>query len=526
MSEDKRIIINCEAGEHRVAFLEKNTLTGYLLEREDNEKVAGNVYLGTVKNILSGIEAAFIDIGIGKNGFLHFSDIDSEEDLDRVDDEDTERKNDSEQEDGKEQTRGRGRGRGRGRARKKTVIPKVGDQVMVQVVKEQIGDKGVRLTTNISIPGRFVVFLPHSNLRGISKRISSSAERDSIKEMLRNIKVPKDSGLIVRTVSKGCTSDTLSQEVKYLNKIWRSINLAKSKATGPTCLYENLPLIQQVIRDSLTEDVKEVIIDDEKEYKRLLKFIAASCPSFKKRVKLYKEKRPIFRFYNVSSEIEKALRRKIWLKGGGYLIFDRTEALVAVDVNSGRSSGGKKNSNPEDMILKINMDAAKEIARQLQIRNIGGIIIIDFIDMRKAEHRKKLLATLQGALAQDRAKIKIYPVSKLGLVEMTRQRINETIGSEIYDRCPRCDGLGVVKSVRSVWLDMLRDIKDIASVTKEKRLRIVFPNKFLTAEILNQMHVFKNVEKKYKLRVALEPSEDIVGADYEIYSLDSGNKLV
>lgn len=547
--KQKRIVINSEEGEKRIAFLdEEGTLNGFLIERDENTGVVGNVYKGVVKNILSGIEAAFVDIGLGKNGFLHFSDIEmSENDVDTMDGDDEDRdrgeREDSDEDadgeeggqrppqhhgrDGRGDHHGRGGRDGRGRDGRRAsghAAPavKVGDEILVQVVKDQIGEKGVRLTAQVSLPGRFVVFLPGANLRGISKRITGQAEREHLRGILKELTLPKNSGVIVRTVSKGGTREIIDQEIRFLYKIWRTIKISQIRAKAPVCLYQNLPVVLQVIRDSLTEDVGEVIVDNPEEYKTILKFIGASFPSFKDRIKLYRDRMPIFSHYKLGGEIEKALQRKLWLKGGGYIIFDRTEALVAIDVNSGRSGG---RNNPEETIVRTNIEAAKEIARQLQIRNMGGLIIIDFIDMRRAENKKKVLQVLQTALAQDRAKIKIYPISRLGLVEMTRQRVKESIGSEIYERCTHCDGLGLVKSIRSVWLDMLRDLKEIATASGEKRLRAVISNKMLNAEILERMHVLKKLEKDYRVRVALEPTDEIAPTGYEIYSMTTGNKL-
>jgi len=332
---------------------------------------------------------------------------------------------------------------------------KEGQEVIVQVVKDPIGTKGARITSHISLPGRHLVFMPTVDHVGISRRIDNEKERKRLREIINRMR-PPGTGFIVRTVAEGVSEDKLVADIRFLIQEWNEVGKSKDQKPAPMLLHPDLEMVLRATRDLFTNEVSKLIIDDRDEYERVLNFVETLDPALKAQVELYTGEDPIFDAYGVEQEIRRALNRKVWLKSGGYLVIDQAEALIAIDVNSGRYVGKK---NLEETITRINTEAAKEIVYQLRLRNIGGIIIIDFIDMDKAQNREKVFKALQEALGRDRAKTNVLKISELGLVEMTRKRVRESLGRMLNEACPYCEGKGFIRSKVTVVFEIFREIR-------------------------------------------------------------------
>lgn len=467
----REILINILDEEKRIAFVEDERLDEYYIEREEGEQLVGNIYKGRVVGITAAIQAAFVDIGLGKNGFLHMSDVEPDMAL----------SHEMEEEEPSSEPPAVNSFQ-----RHETIsdLLKENQEVLIQVVKGPIGTKGVRLTTNISIPGRHIVLLPNTKLRGVSRKIVDRDERIRLKKLLSELKMPPDTGIITRTAASGITFKDLQREMRHLLWMWKRIQRRIRITKTPGCVHSELDLVLRTIRDSLTERITRVIVDSKKEFKRIRRFISIFLPKFKPRLELCEDAQPLFEKYGIEKEIQKIFRRKIWLKSGGYIITDPTEALVTIDVNSGKYV---KTKDMEETALMTNLEAAEEIARQIKLRNVGGIIIIDFIDMESSTHQKLVLKKLKESMSKDKAKINIYPFSKLGLVELTRQRVRESIAKEVFHPCPYCDGSGRVKSVETIMIEIKRKLQEWARGTRGREVTVTaHPNvcSYLTEEKL------------------------------------------
>jgi len=446
----KEILINMGAGERRVAILSSNKLEWYFVERIAEKRIVGNIYKGKVSSVLDGMGAAFIECGLEKNGFLYVSDITAPV----AEDEDTGfffpasggKREDSNL--------------------KISEILKKGQDILVQITKEQIGTKGARLTTHISLPGRYLVLMPTSKRIGVSRRINDDKERRRIKAILRELKMRKELGLVARTAAEGGTKKEFIRDVKYLVSTYETISKQYKEKESPSRVFEELDLASKIIRDFLSEDTSKVIVDDKQEFKRLRGFVARIDPKLRNKILFYRGDMPLFEKHNVEKEIDKLFERKIYLKCGGSIVIEQTEGLIAIDVNSGKFTGKK---NLEDTVFKVNQEAAEEIARQLRLRDVGGIVIIDFIDMEKQEHRKKIFSMLASALKKDRAKTHMISMSELNIVEMTRQRVRKSLESTSYRGCPYCAGKGMVKSADTVVITALRKLKAFLKTRRFKR---------------------------------------------------------
>lgn len=435
----REILINVQEEEKRVVVVEDNKLEEFYIEREEGEQLVGNIYKGRIVNITSAIQAAFVDIGLEKNGFLHVSDVEPDVALSREMEEEEQVVNNPIP-----------------KPVRITDMLKEGQEVLVEVMKAPIGTKGVRLTTNISIPGRHVVLMPSAKLKGVSRKIADRDERMRLKKLLTELKLPADMGIILRTAASGINIKELYREIRHLLWMWKRIQRRIRITKTPGCVHNELDLVLRTVRDSLTEHITRVVVDSKREFKRIRKFVSIFLPRFKPRLELYEEAVSLFERYGIEKEIEKIFRHKVWLKNGGYIIIDPTEALVTIDVNSGKFV---KTKDMEETALMTNLEAAGEIARQLRLRNMGGIVIIDFIDMESATHQKLVLKQLKEATSQDKARINIYPFSNLGLVELTRQRVKESIAREVFQPCPYCDGDGRVKSVETIGIEIKRKLQ-------------------------------------------------------------------
>jgi len=445
----KEIVFNVNPLETRIAFLEQGRMIEFALERHENPSIVGNIYRGRVDSVVPGMQAAFIDFGDQKNGFLYVSDIAGAEGT-----------GDTMIESGAPRAKTRAK-----RAKQQPIetMLKRDQYIMVQIMKDRLGTKGARLTNFITIPGRYMVLMPTTSTLGVSRKIDSESERQRLKKILQQIR-PQGTGLITRTAGEGRSHEELKGDAQYLSDAWARVKQKYERMKGPGLVREDLGPILRVVRDQFTHEVEKLSIDDETEYERILSFLESLAPELKKRVHLYKSKRPIFDKMNIESEITKALQRKVFLKSGGHICIDQTEALIAIDVNTGRFTGKRE---LEQTVFQTNLEAADEIARQVRLRDLGGIIVIDFIDMEMMGNRKKLLQQLTDALKQDRAKTTVSEINELGMIEMTRKRVRHNIVKALSQPCPYCEGSGMVRSVTTVTFDIFRKLQNLFCETKE-----------------------------------------------------------
>lgn len=455
------ILLNIESKEIRYAHLKNGQLHDLIVERKKERQLTGNIYKGRVTNILHNIQSAFIDINEGENGFIHISDIiENTKKFEQVYDMDFDLDYDIKAIDSKKQENP-----------DIQQIMRIDQSVLVQVVKEPIGTKGARLTSNISIAGRYLVLLPNSCHRGVSRKIEDRNARERLKKFIRSFEMPKDMGLICRTASCIATPEMLIAEAHDLLNTWQTIIENFQKSNEPALLYEESDIIKRAVITAVDKRFDRLLVDDYHTYqvcKRLYSRYASEHPL---RIEYFRDKVPMFERFNVEREIEKTLRRKIWLPSGGYLFFDRTEAMYTVDVNSGRSTGNK--SDVEESLVRINLEAAEEIARQLRLRNIGGLIICDFIDMRLRKNQRRVLERLKECMKDDSAKCTILGMSEFGLVEMTRQRNRGSLHQTIFTHCPYCQGSGLVKTHESVSIEIERALKKIVGHHQQFALKLV-----------------------------------------------------
>ena len=440
----KEIIINSSVGETRIALLENGRLVELFVEQPEYERMVGDIYLGKVVNVVVGMQAAFVDIGLEQDAFLHFSDIgDVLLDYKQFISLNGTRKSSKNQ--------------------RKRPIPKEGQEILVQVIKEHINRKGARVTTELSFPGRFLVLVPNSDLVGVSKKIQRLKEKKDLKKFARDLK-PSGFGLIVRTVAQNKDEKILKADLDSLVNQWDKFAAKLKHATSPSLVYKDITMASGVIRDLFTRDVTKVRLDSKKLFKEITNYLKDVSPQLVTRVELYKGKKPIFDSFGIESEFEKSLSRKVWTPNGGYLIFDHTEALVAIDVNSGKYIGGKV---PEENILRVNLEACREIARQLRLRDMGGIIVIDFIDMLEAKNKKKLRDEFLKELRKDRAQVNISQISEFGIIEMTRERVRPSLLFAFSEPCFMCNGLGRVLSKNTVLTKIERWIRRFKAERRE-----------------------------------------------------------
>ncbi len=455
------ILLNIESKEVRYAHLKNGQLYDLIVERKKERQLTGNIYRGRVTNILHNIQSAFIDINEGENGFIHISDIiENTKKFEQVYDMDFDLDYDIKALDAKQQQN-----------LDIQQVMKPDQSVLVQVVKEPIGSKGARLTSNVSIAGRYLVLLPNSSHRGVSRKIEDRNARERLKKLIRAFEMPKDMGLICRTASCLATPEMLIAEAHDLHNTWQTIMENFQKSTEPTLLFEESDLIKRAVITAVDKRYERLLVDDYAVFqycKRLHSRYASEHPL---RVEYYRDKTPMFERFNVEKEIEKTLRRKIWLPSGGYLFFDRTEAMHTIDVNSGRSQGNK--TDVEESLVRINLEAAEEISRQLRLRNIGGLIICDFIDMRLRKNQRRVLEKLKECMKDDSAKCTILGMSEFGLVEMTRQRNRGSLMQTIYTSCPYCHGGGLIKTHESVSIEIERALKKIINCHQQFGLKLV-----------------------------------------------------
>jgi ribonuclease G len=498
----QEIFINSTPQESRIAIIEDGLLAEFLIERKEEMGIAGNIYKGKVSRVLPGMQAAFVDIGMEKAAFLHASDFSSvPEDVQLI----TSPGEDVEVE----------------------AVPKRvphhrlplekqlsrDEAILVQVAKDPLGTKGARVTSHISLPGRYMVFMPGTKHIGISRRIESDEERTRLKEIAESV-LTKHGGFILRTASEGRSKREIQRDLRFLTILWRRLQKKAEKAAAPSLIHQDLDLIARTIRDFFTADTEQVVIDSAKDHRRIMDFVRQFMPRLKPKIVLYSGAEPLFDRHGIEEKIAKVLDRRVWLRSGGYIIIERTEALTAIDVNTGRFVGKR---NQEETIVRTNLEAAQEVVRQLRLRNVGGIIIIDFIDMEKESNRKKVYDALRDALKKDKARSNILKISELGLVEMTRQRTRESLENQLLSPCPHCEGRGRIKSAVTVAYDLLRAIKkQQATLENGKNILVrLHPDvaNFLYDEKNNSL---ENLEREINRRIIIKVSQELRHDQYEI----------
>src|SRR3989338_8300143 len=456
------ILLNIESKEIRFAYLKHGQLHDLIFDRKKSRQITGNIYRGKVTNILHNIQSAFIDIDAGENGFIHISDIlENKKKFEEMFDMDFDL-------DDEAPVTGKTL-----KAKEISQVLKIDQPVLVQVVKEPIGSKGARLTSNLSIAGRYLVLLPNNPHRGVSRRIEDKGTRDRLKKTIRSFEMPQDMGLICRTASAHATTDQLIDEATELLHSWETTVENFEKSNKPQLLFEESDLIKRVVTQCVDKKVDRLLIDDHATYLRCKKLYQKYMEEHPLKMELYRDSTPMFERFNVEKEIDRAVKRKIWLGSGGYLFFDRTEAMHTIDVNSGRSSTNPKGGDVEETLVRINLEAAQEISRQLRIRNIGGLVVCDFIDMRSKKNQKRVLDRLKDCMKEDSAKCTILGMSEFGLIEMTRQRNRESLSQTLNNSCPYCVGTGLVKTHESISVEIERALKKLIHCHNQYALKLI-----------------------------------------------------
>ena len=465
----KEILINVEPQQTAVAVIgEDKKLEEFYIERRQEKTTVGNIYKGKVDAVVPSLNAAFVDIGYEKKGFLYLSKDDYDSDsLESTPD-------------------------------NLALEVKKGQELMVQVVKEAYGTKGARISNHISLPGRYLVLMPQDRSLGVSRRIEDEAERKRLKMILNQLRLPKDIGFIARTAAGGRTKQQLAMDAHFLFKLWQRIKKAARHRHAPNLIYEEYDLIFRVIRDSFTEEVSRLIVDSKEDFRRIHKFVRSYLRHLTSKVEFYRGD-DLFLSKGVEGQIHRIFENKVFLKSGAYIIIEPTEGLVVVDVNSGSY---KRRLSPEESAFRVNRDAAREIARQLRLRDLGGIIVIDFIDMEQERHRKEIFNTLKRELSSDRAKYDIIGISKFGLVEMTRERIHKTVHALSYQDCPYCQGRGKVKSPLTMSIYALKELKRYLNANRVKEVKVAL-NPAVVSFIMQDRRILHVIERKFRARIEL-----------------------
>jgi ribonuclease G len=498
----KEIIISDDEYETRCAILEDGVLTEFDIERKDDEHILNHIYKGRVETVLPGMQIAFVDIGLDKHAFLHISDI-----------------NPDFEEEGVEKSSGKP---GRGYPYSISDLIHKGQELLVQVGKESIGAKGPRITTGITLPGRYVVYLPNSSNIGVSRRIESPEERQRLRGIAEKIHAEVRGGFIIRTAAGGRSEEEFTAEIQYLVNEWKRISEKAEKMPAPSLVHRDLGFTVRIIRDLFTNDVTQFVIDSKEQYQATMEYLAVTLPELQSRVKLYDKPTPVFETYGVEKELKKALSDKVWLKCGGYIVIQQTEAMVSIDVNTGKFVG---KGDPDHTILSANLEAVEEVVRQLRLRDIGGIIVIDFIDMDNPEHQQMVSKVLQQALKRDRARTNLLHISSLGLVEMTRQRTGPSLAKVLMEDCPYCAGCGRVLSADTIIIELLRSIKKAYRKSRKKRLKVI-ANEYVVSHLLDDHRErLGKLEKSMNLKIQLQGDADLHLEDFRIFAEDNNREI-
>ncbi len=516
----KELVVNAAPHETRVALLENGTVVEVFIERQDETSIAGNIYKGRVQRVLPGMQAAFVDIGFDQAAFIYVDDV-----LDAAShvmylkfEQGNDGETDAEPGEMEMET---AEISGNLPSWKSSMnhecsieeLLTEGQEILVQVAKSSIGTKGPRVTTHISLAGRYMVLMPTVDHIGISKRIEIDAERVRLKDLLLSIRKNKF-GYILRTQAEGIDADTMTKEIEFLTKTWEAILLKSKTAPAPSLIYKDLTVTFRAVRDLLANEADKLIIDSKEEYENVQRFLKRLMPDVKLSVELYEGRESIFDAYNIEGDVARALKKKVWLKSGGYIVIEHTEALVAIDVNTGRYVG---NHNFDETILKTNLEAVKEIAYQIRLRNIGGIIIIDFIDMKKEHHREKVMAQMNEAMKKDKSQTNILPLTELGLVQMTRKRIRRNLTRTLCEPCFYCNGDGHLLSGKSICHKIYRDLVSEAADIMGNRFTVkVHPE---IAQLLHgrEKHLISSLEKQFLKPIVIYPEPNYHIEEFHIF---------
>jgi ribonuclease G len=520
----KEMIISSSAHETRVAILEDDQVAEIFIERERSRGVVGNVYKGRVSKVLPGMQSAFVDLGLERDGFLYVSDVVATfEEFDRLDTED----------DAPTVSPGlpgaihRGNGGRRDNQRDNKPEPKIeellkeGQEIIVQVAKEPLGTKGARLTSHATMPGRFLVFMPTVDHVGVSRKIDSREERSRLRGIVREFREQTgfSGGLIIRTAAANRPKDDIVSDLSYFHKVWTEIRHKAETSRAPAVVYQEQSLVAKLLRDLLTEEYSAIRIDNVVEHRRVLELIERIMPSLAPKVKLYEKEYPIFEEYGVQAEIDRALRSKVWLKSGGSIVINQTEALVAIDVNTGRYVGKKSAGRLEDTILKTNLEAVKEIVRQIRLRDLGGIIVLDFIDMEEKKNRQKVFQAVEQELRKDRSPSKALQVSDFGLVIITRKRVKQSLERVLTEPCPYCAGSAVIKSSSTICYEILSEVKKISADLNGQSLILRVNPDIARALRDEERAVFKDLKQSLGRDIALRPDAQLHHEQFDLMAI-------
>jgi ribonuclease G len=494
MSRD--IVINATKHESRIAVLDESQVVELWVERTRHRTIVGNIYKGRVTKVLPGMQSAFVDLGLERDAFLYVSDV--IEDLEEYESESSE---ELQLDDVSH--------------RPETSISDLlreGQEILVQVSKDTIAGKGARITTHITLPGRFLVYMPTVNHIGVSRRIEDEEERTRLKGILDSIRAQGQGGFIVRTAGEQRQEDEFRADLKYLTDLWEQIKRRGEKASAPTAIHHDLDLILRTIRDVLSPEFKTVWVDSVDEYQRIVEFLDQIQPQLVSRVRLYRRDEPIFEDFGIEPEIAKALKSKVWLKSGGYIVINQTEALVAIDVNTGKYVGKK---NLEETVFKTNVEAAKEIVRQIRLRDLGGIIVLDFIDMEDPANRARLFEALEVEIRKDRSKTKILQISEFGLIEMTRKRVRQSLERSLTQACPYCAGSGRIKSNTTVALEIWRELMKARDLHEGQDV-IVRVHPIVYSSLSAGDPIFEEVERNLGIHLVFKPDDSLHHEQFDV----------
>ncbi len=538
----QEMLINvAQPEECRIAIVEDGQLEELYVERSSQDNYVGNIYKGKIVNLEPSIQAAFVDFGVGRNGFLHISDVEAQYfrqggfDPDKLIQPDGTQQAAQKKSNGSNGSDDGGNGSTRTATRKARpgVRPRIkppiqdifrrGDEVLVQVIKEGIGTKGPTLSTYISIPGRYLVLMPALGRIGVSRKIEDEDDRRRLRDILRELNPPKGVGFIVRTAGTDRTKKELSRDLAYLLRLWKVIVRRIKKTSGPIDIYEESDMIIRTIRDIFTGDVDSIQIDQPEAYERAKEFLQVVMPRYANRLHLYEGKEPLFHKYKLDEEISRINQREVPLRGGGSLVIDQTEALVAIDVNSGSF---RTDGSAEDSAFKLNQIAAKEIARQLRLRDLGGVVVNDFIDMRRERYRRTVEHTLRDAVKRDRARTKILRTSPFGLIEMTRQRIRPSLKRSVYKECPGCSGSGLVKSAESMAIEVIRKLIMTSQNDRIARISVTVEEEVATYLNNRKRRELTKLEDEHEVQVVVLSREAVSPEYLKIECEDSSGREV
>ena len=497
----REIVINATRHESRIAVLDEGQVVELWVERTRHRTIVGNIYKGRVTKVLPGMQSAFVDLGLERDAFLYVSDV-----IEDLEEYESETPDELHLEDVPQSHRN------------ETSISDLlreGQEIVVQVSKDTIAGKGARITSHITLPGRFLVYMPTVNHIGVSRRIEDEAERVRLKEMLERIRPQGTGGFIVRTAGEQREEDEFRADLKYLTELWEHIRRRAEKASAPTAIHHDLDLILRTIRDVLSSEFKSVWVDSVDEYQRIVEFLDQIQPQLVSRVRLYRRDEPIFEEFSIEPEIAKALKSKVWLKSGGYIVINQTEALVAIDVNTGKYVGKK---NLEETVFRTNLEAAREIVRQIRLRDLGGIIVLDFIDMEDAQNRAQLFDALDNEIKKDRSKTKILQISDFGLIEMTRKRVRQSLERSLTQACPYCGGSGRIKSNTTVALEIWRELMKSRDFHEGQDV-IVRVNPIVYSTLSTGDPIFEEVERNMGIHLVFKPDDALHHEQFDVVQI-------